>query len=86
MKTKIILTGIATTTLVFSLTAMSVFAAPAGRQNSAAVSNGGCAYCYGDCQFIDEDGDGICDNYAAGGHGACGNRGRHHGGKGHHRR
>lgn len=65
MKTKTFLAGITAAALVFSMETMSVFAAPADSQNTAAISNGACAYCCGDCQFIDEDGDGVCDNYSS---------------------
>ena len=41
------------------------------------------------CSFVDENGDGICDNWETCGHGTCpGGRtgGGHHGGHGHHSR
>lgn len=87
MKKKIIVTGIAAIALVATLQTSSVFAAapaketpsvytaaPAEKKSSDDTDTGTlCNYCSGDCSFVDEDGDGICDNYASRRqNGACG--------------
>lgn len=61
------LTGMTAAILIFSMETISVFAAePAAGINYAdSGHNGTCNYCTTDCPFIDEDGDGICDNYTA---------------------
>lgn len=66
MKIKKVLIGFVATSLILSLETMSAFAAvPAGGRNSINSDNSRlCNYCGSECQFIDEDGDGICDNYS----------------------
>lgn len=53
--------------------------APAEKKSSDDTNTGTvCNYCSGDCSFVDEDGDGICDNYASRGqNGTCGWGGGH---------
>lgn len=65
------ITSMTAAILIFSLETVSVFAAEpaAGRNFTDSNNNGICGYCTTDCPFIDEDGDGICDNFATG---ACG--------------
>ncbi len=66
MKAEKVITGIATATLAFSLTAINAFAAEPAVGSSLAAPDAICNYCNADCPFIDEDGDGICDYYAQG--------------------
>lgn len=77
MKKKIIVTGVAAIALVAALQTSSIFAAapaekipsvytaaPAEEKRSDDTNTDTvCNYCSGDCSFVDEDGDGICDNY-----------------------
>lgn len=65
MNTKKFLTGIATAAAVFSLETMGVFAATPTPNIAATDSDytAACSYCGAGCLFIDENGDGICDNY-----------------------
>lgn len=99
MKKKIIVTGIAAVALVVALQTSSVFAAaPAKETPSSFVTTAPvkekssdnkntdtvCNYCGKDCSFVDEDGDGICDNYASRRqNSACGWGGGHGHGYGH---
>ncbi len=68
MRVKNILAGMATAVLVFSLESVCVLAAqPAGTNNLTEFNQDAvCGYCGAGCQFLDEDGDGICDNYNQG--------------------
>lgn len=68
MRATKVLTGLGAALLVFSLEAVSVFAAePVENEDVTDYDTVGvCGYCSVDCPFVDEDGDGICDNYAAG--------------------
>lgn len=77
MKKKMIVTGITAIALVAALQTSSVFAAvPAKETPSSVVTTAPvkvksfndsndtvCNYCGKDCSFVDEDGDGVCDNY-----------------------
>ena len=63
MKTGKIFTGIAAAALVFSLEAVSAFGVEPGTAGNYTDNVAVCCYCGGGCQFVDEDGDGICDNY-----------------------
>lgn len=64
------MTGVAAMAVVLSLGSMTALAAEQVQVYDA--SNGGCAYCGASCEFVDADGDGICDNYASAGCGYCG--------------
>lgn len=74
------MTGVAAMAVVLSLSNMTVLAAEQAQVYDA--SNGGCAYCGASCEFVDADGDGICDNYVSRnycgrGYGRRHGRGRH---------
>lgn len=68
MKAKIILTGIMMTMLAFSMGTTSIDDTVSSELNEIeeTVINRVCDYCGGDCQFVDEDGDGVCDNFESG--------------------
>ena len=61
-----LLTGIAVTALLISMSSTTVLAAGGGRgcgRNFVDNDNDGvCDYYNTSCQFVDNDGDGICDN------------------------
>lgn len=87
MKRKTIIAGIAVVALVITLQTSSVFAAAPTKEKSSNDTNTDtvCNYCGEGCSFIDENGDGICDNYASRRqNGTCGWGGGHgHGYYGH---
>lgn len=63
---KKLLTGIAMMTLVFSIGSIDASAASNAKAKKAAVTTNICDYCGASCEFVDADGDGICDNYISG--------------------
>ena len=66
MKTKTMIAGIAATAVILTLQTASAFAASPENNTASGCPNHSHACHYADrgCGFIDEDGDGICDNYA----------------------
>lgn len=65
MKAKIVLTGVLMTILAFSMgnTRIDVTVPAESNKIEETVNNSVCDYCGANCQYIDEDGDGVCDNY-----------------------
>ncbi len=65
MKAKFILTGILTAAFLFSCKTDGVFAATPARDRSfiCTFSETPCSYCGSGCSYVDEDGDGVCDNF-----------------------
>ena len=67
---KKLLTGIAVTALLISMSSTTVLAAGRGCGRNFVDNDGVCDYYNTSCQFVDNDGDGICDNC---GSNNCGN-------------
>lgn len=77
MKAKKFLAGVLTMAAVFTVCATSAFAAaPSGGGQSLNCNyDGGCQNCGTSHQFVDADGDGVCDNWPDG---VCQNCGTSH--------
>lgn len=65
MKAKIILTGILMAILAFSMgnSRNDELVSAESSKIDETVNNSVCEYCGVNCQYVDEDGDGVCDNY-----------------------